>query len=118
MTEFAIFWKKIKAGKCWRAFSVDGKLLGFVRWNFDGWDGYVVTGAKWPNSERMISSGRYRARLFWPMRRAVNSAIADLRTLPATVPASAELAPAGGNAASRPAGSGDADNVESSGGKP
>lgn len=75
MSERTILWKKIQAGKCWRAFGLDGKLLGFVRWNFDGWDGYVVTGEKWPNSERMMRAGSFRARLFWPMRRAVNAAI-------------------------------------------
>lgn len=90
-TEGTIFWRKVKAGHCWHAFSANDKLLGFVRWNFDGWDGYVVTGAKWPNAERMIRSGPYRSRLFWPMRRAVNSAINDLRNIGGVDPANDPL---------------------------
>ncbi len=73
-TPMNLFWKKVEAGKRWRVYDIAGNLLGFVCWNLNGWDGYVLTGKPWPESERCIS-GRYRKRTFWAMRRGVETYI-------------------------------------------
>lgn len=72
MTPLSLFWKKVEAGKHWQVRNSSGELLGFVRWDSGGWDGYVLTGKKWPESERRVRSSK---RTFWSARCAVNCAI-------------------------------------------
>lgn len=72
-TPFGLFWKKIEAGKRWICCDIDGTMLGGVRWNFNGWDGWIFTGKRWPDQEKSV--GRHSKRLFWPQRGAVTQAI-------------------------------------------
>jgi hypothetical protein len=61
-------WKMKQAGKSWHCFDGTGILRGFARWSFDGWDGYVLTGLPWPDSEKSVRSN---SRLLWDVRRDV-----------------------------------------------
>ena len=77
-TPLSLFWNKVEAGKLWRVHDVHGKLLGCVRWAFDGWDGYVVTGKKWPEAEKCVKLRPHNDyRKFWKARWSVELAIAE-----------------------------------------
>jgi hypothetical protein len=69
-----LIWVKQKAGKRWGVFHEKGKPLGSIRNFFNGWDGYIVTGKKWPDSEKIVVSGA----TFWGARRAVVRALDGL----------------------------------------
>jgi hypothetical protein len=66
----------VKRGHVWHCRNLLDQthaVVGFVRFSYDGWDGYVMTGKKWPDAERWIDNRG--GRKFWEARRAVEHAI-------------------------------------------
>lgn len=69
MSPNMLFWSKLEAGKRWQVRDVSNKLLGFIRFNFNGWEGYILTGNKWPDSDKGVNFRGLST--FWGARRAV-----------------------------------------------
>jgi hypothetical protein len=68
-------WIMETRGKRWK-YVIKGTVRGFVVATFNGWDGYVVTGSKWPNDRRVVRNPRGDDRI-WAARKMVEWAIED-----------------------------------------
>jgi hypothetical protein len=65
------FWRKIEPGRHWQYVNAKLRVLGSIRYVFDGWYGYVCTGKA---AFEPITLGA-RRRDFWSIRRAVEQAV-------------------------------------------
>ncbi len=80
MSPNLLFWRKKEAGKRWQVFDSQDRLLGFIRWEFNGWDGFLCTGKKWPEGDKPVTRG-IKDRKFWAVRRAVEDALCEASNL-------------------------------------
>lgn len=67
-------WVVLERGRSWRFVSHTGKILGFVRRaTFGAWDGYICTGKKWPDSDKLVTRPRPYMSLSNPFHDARNA---------------------------------------------